>query len=352
MEQEILKLQSILDMKPILLIGTGLSISMGLPGMKDLTDHLATGIPRCCDGKEHLLAEWRKCKELIEENGLEDGLGKTNVSEELLNHIVEQTACLIEKRDKKFKTNFFSNQNYIQDNSASFPLTKLLKYLVDSLSPSNKVLEVITPNYDHLIEYACDCIGVTCSTGFKGNYIQAYSNENLRSTLYINSSKGITPTYKHAEQVRLYKPHGSLYWQNINGRVVECSEILSGSQRVIITPGLTKYTVSMTDTVMNTHRELANECIRKASSIVIIGYGFNDSHLQTELFAKLSQGLQCLILTKELGGRIKKLVNECPNIIALEAAEEEGQTLYYNKKEVKQLPVDLWSLDGFIKQVI
>jgi hypothetical protein len=342
------KLQSFMRTKPIFLIGSGLSISMGLPGMSALQQELKKRVP-CLENFEQFSTEWEKCSQLIDKYGLEDGLSKGNISSDLLNVIVEATGDFIEDEDSDFRRRLLEGQ------VDEIPIAKIIKHVLNSLPGDNPNLDVITSNYDHLIEYACDNLQIHCNSGFSGTQFQTFAVETLKESLYAKKSvpKGKKTGYefRKRKQVRLYKPHGSLYWRNFDGGIIQYSEPLNGRSRVIITPGLTKYEASLTSTVMNGHREMANESVRKAQSVFIIGYGFNDSHLQTVLIERLQRGLECLILTHRLSDNAKEIIDSSPNIIALEFGGN-GITKWYHNFETGEVIGDLWNLSTFVKEVL
>ena len=57
---------------PKIIVGTGLSVIYGVPGMKKLAEHLAKEITQSSD--EHLKEIWKNHCDEIEANGLEAGL--------------------------------------------------------------------------------------------------------------------------------------------------------------------------------------------------------------------------------------------------------------------------------------
>ncbi|HWR09594.1 SIR2 family protein [Sporomusa sp.] len=343
------KLQDFLRTRPMLLIGTGLSVSMGLPGMGELTNFLKSDMPKRCVGDPKLTSEWTICLASIEAHGLEDGLGRCTVSQELLHLIIEATATVIDLKDIQFK------RQLIATSAKSFPLAKLIKHIIDSLPPGNPCLNIITSNYDHLIEYACDVCSIHCCTGFSGAHLQRFSHETLVCDSYsltvVPDKRTMKTDYRKQKRVRLLKPHGSLKWQQLGSETFQCSEMIENATRVIITPGLTKYKASLTDPTMNCHREMANQSIRSANSIMVIGYGFNDSHLQTVLTERLSQGMNCLIITRHLSDSAKMIVQDYPNIIALDQSTA-GLTTWYYQGDSGEFPGQLWSIEEFVDKVV
>jgi SIR2-like domain len=346
-EEGLILLQDFIKKRPLIIVGSGLSISMGIPGMGKLLDHLEEKLPTILEEKENI--EWSESLELIRELGFEEGLLKKNISSNLLLHIIEETAKLIEIYDNEFheKLHTLSVLDY--------PFAKLLNHLLISLPPDKPNIDVITTNYDHLVEYACDLIQCDCCTGFKGGKLQFFKPDNLKENLFrrvkTTQKKKSGFEYRMTSKVRLLKPHGSLNWQKINEQTIHSHKLIKNSNRVIITPGSTKFEASLTDYVMNSHRELANECLRNTESVIILGYGFNDSHLQTVLTERLKEGLDCLILTRTLSENAKKLIQSCNQIIALEHSVNLETNWYFNGEDgVWEEPI--WDLAHFVKRVI
>ncbi len=351
MEKEtvFLTLQEFVRSRPILLIGSGLSLSMGLPGMKDLTKYLKTEIPKHFNDDIETKTEWESCIKRIERLGLEEGLGENKASDKLLDKIIEETANLVVNKDTEFRNKLF------KESAFNFPLVKLIEHLIYSMSEDNPILDIITSNYDHLVEYACDILKIPCNTGFCGVFMQQFSEEHLRKDTYATRWVAVKGKrmkhYRKKKQVRLLKPHGSLNWFNIEAKCIQSVEPLTAASRAIITPGLTKYKESLTNPVMNSHREIANMSLRKADSIMIIGYGFNDSHLQTVLIEQLEIGMKCLIITKSLSPNAKDIIERYPSIIALEESDKGGTNVYYNSKTI-HMSDNLWDLKIFIDKII
>jgi len=348
-EDGLIHIQEFMRKKPIIIVGTGLSLSMGLPGMWQLLEHLKVSIPRLCTTST-ISTEWERCIELIDKHGFEDGLNKLTICEELLDHIINETANLVHEKD--IEAFYKIPQMQLSD----YPFAKILKHLIHSLPPDNQTLNVITPNYDHLVEYACDLIGVESCSGFKGTHLLKFDYTHLKNETYrIHPFVDHTgkPRFQKIPRVRVLKPHGSLNWQKVEGNTYESFQKIKGSKRVIITPGSTKFKSSLTDSIMNSHRELANDVIQRANSILIIGYGFNDVHLQTVLQDRLRSGVDCLFMTKGLSATAKELITSHKQILAIEEDPTSHQRTkwYFNQQEgIWDDPI--WDLRQFVKRIL
>src|SRR5690606_14272540 len=93
--------------------------------------------------------------------------------------------------------------------------------------------------------------------------------------------------YRYRDRVKLFKPHGSFDWfLGDSSPIRYCGEL--ALPRHIITPGSNKFRNGY-ESPFDKHRERANESIDHASRFLIIGYGFNDDHLETHLKPKLRE---------------------------------------------------------------
>jgi hypothetical protein len=342
-------LQEFIRTKPALLVGSGLSVSMGLPGMRELLVYLKNKIPeRCSDSIDHQ-REWAECLKLIESLGFEEGLCQKQLSNTLLDIIVDETAGLIEIKDDLLRDKLIDRYTSLS------PFALLVKHLIDSLSPSSPILDIITSNYDHIIEYSCDQLGVEVCTGFVGSHIKTYSENIFRENFSIlittisNNGKA-NKDYRPIQKVRILKPHGSLHWYMLGDKVFQSPHSIIESKRIMITPGSTKYAASLIDPVMNHHRELANQSIRSAPSVFVIGYGFSDDHLQTVLKQRIKSGMKCLILTKQLSEKALELITDNLQVIALE--ENDGGTKWHNQGESGYWDTQVWDLSTFVEEVL
>lgn len=121
--------------------------------------------------------------------------------------------------------------------------------------------------------------------------------------------------YRYRPRANIFKPHGSLDWYHRDGKPVRYSGDLD-LPRLIITPGLNKFRNGY-ESPFDRHRERANSAIDRASRFLVIGYGFNDDHLETHRTPRIRSGVPTLLLTYGLSDNAVKLVNECHNVIAI-----------------------------------
>jgi len=344
----LIELQKYLRLEPTLIIGTGLSCSVGLPGMTHLSAYLNTNInSHTCN--IDIVDEWRSIYSDVLKNGLEAALLSKTVSTKLLDEIIKLTYRCVNDSEKKLLLDIDSLKN------SDYKFPALLKHLFNSLSPDTAFLDVITPNYDRLVELSCEICDLPYTTGFSGGIYKYYSDRNWSKSYCQNPTivKGkVGSSYSVIHKIRIFKPHGSLGWKEDNdGKFCDCEHELPGCNPTIITPGTSKYEKVSTNFIFDAHRTRAMESISQAKSLIFIGYGFNDDHLQTTALHKIAQGIPVLVLTKTLSDKALKIVNEHPRIMAV-SDNNDGRTKVVTDGNEYILHGDFWSINSFIKCTI
>ena len=183
LEKLTITIQSMLDKNPALLIGSGGSVPYGLPSMKDLANEITEKLNAIYKDDD----TWKAfIAELARSDNLELALEKVVVKEEIHNAIVSIIWEIIDKKDREAINSFLKS-------STSPALTLILKKFVQHAG----VTDVVTTNYDRLIEYSIDSSQGAVQTGFSGNCIKTFCRFN---------------SFSGCRTVNLYKVHGSIDW--------------------------------------------------------------------------------------------------------------------------------------------
>jgi hypothetical protein len=88
---------------------------------------------------------------------------------------------------------------------------------------------------------------------------------------------------------------------------------------------------------------------------LILGYGFNDDHLETHLFPAIRGGKPTLMLAYSLTPNAAKLALEYASVTALDSHSEngvQGTRLIINKKKLFIPNLELWDVHKFIDEVL
>jgi hypothetical protein len=325
----------------VLVVGSGLSCAEGVPGMGALGHHLVTHIPASLSPEDTTL--WEDIYPLIESEGLEAALLKHAPTPSLEAAIVQSTGDFIAASEANIIAEVFNNTRTLR-------LTKLIPHL---LKPGTGI-PIVTTNYDRLAELACEEAGLGVDTMFCGHFAARLDPEEsywsfCRHVQLVRKSV----RYKFAPKANVFKPHGSLDWYHREGNPVRYAGTLP-LPRLIITPGLNKFR-SGYESPFDKHREKGNDAIDKAHRFLIIGYGFNDDHLETHLTPRIKSGVKTVILTYALSPKARELAIENKNVIAAEFNQEisiKGTRFIIEGAEIFYPGIDYWDLDGFVKGVL
>lgn len=325
----------------VTIVGSGLSCAEGLPGMGELATHLRANIGSDLSADDEKL--WAELSQLIQIIGLEAALLAKPPSSALEVKIVAETGNLVAEREKAVIAEVFSGGRVLR-------FTRLLKHI---LKPTFGI-PVVTTNYDRLVEIASEEANLGVDTLFVGQFA-GHLNEQESQLSFCRevSLKGRTVQYRYKPKVNLFKPHGSLDWYQRDEKPVRYSGDLA-VPRLIITPGLNKFRNGY-DSPFDRHRERANAAIDKATRFLIIGYGFNDDHLETHLTPRIKSGVPTLLLTHSLSENALALAQDYANIIAIQHSESggvAGTAVFIEKAEYFFPTVSLWELGEFVTEVL
>jgi hypothetical protein len=326
----------------VLIVGSGLSCAEGLPGMSDLAVRLASSVgPKLTPT---LLLEWNTLLSKIGAVGLETAFADQSPSGELEEIIRKEVGDFIASCEMSVVTEVFQGKRTLR-------LTRLLKHL---LRPTNGI-QVVTTNYDCLVEVAAEEAGLGVDTMFNGVFAARLSEKETRMSfcrnVTLHNKTGVR--YHYAEHVVINKPHGSLDWYDRNGTPVRHCGELPDATRLILPPGRNKYRDGYSSP-FDLHRERANKAIDRASRFLIIGYGFNDDHLETHLATKIKSGVPTILLTHTLSPKARAVLNFSSQVMALEDATSAGAPatrVYRDGAKDVFNGLQLWDINNLVSEV-
>lgn len=337
------RLQEHLSDGLVTIVGSGLSCAEGLPGMGELASYLLAEVGAGLVGADAVT--WASAAPLITSKGLEAALLAVPPTAALEAAISAATGKLIAERERTVVSEVFSGTRKLR-------LTRLLSHLVKP--PTG--LTIVTTNYDRLVEIAAEEADIGADTMFVGRFAGQLNESESRMSfcrgVAMKPRRAATLQFRH--RAVICKPHGSLDWYVRNGRPVFYAGELTGVVRLIITPGHNKFRNGY-ESPFDHHRSRANEAIDRASRFLILGYGFNDDHLETHLSPGIKDGKPTLMLTRSLSAVARQLALEHANVIALEYAEMAGvtgTTVIVEQKEFFFPGTGMWDVDSFVTEVL
>ncbi len=326
-------IQEVISNNPVIVIGSGASVSYGIPSMWDLAETLKEyfkGSTFEDDKRTQVVAKFLKC--LDEGMGLEDALLEVKMPQDIEQIIAIEVWKKIACADRKVYDRFVQGE--------IINLKSLFEYIV--YYDSNKIVNIITTNYDKIAEYAAAQTDSYINNGF---------THGLKGRLKDNP---IAVPRKREDDytgvLNIIKVHGSLDWFKKDG-ITYCFPnthiIPDNYQPCIITPGTNKYEKTQ-DEPYRQLLSLVDDMFSKATGFLCIGYGFNDSHVHPMLlkYAK-TRKVKILIVTKDLTSSINQnIINHGYDYISITSNGKDGTLFSRDKESFEVENKKYWTIDG------
>lgn len=331
--------QECVQRAPVIVLGSGASAAHRLPGMPQLRDHLiASKLP--ANLGTHEIDLWQDFLNASEDLDLEQALTVVTLTEALTAHVVGATWDLLAPTDMAVFHQVMCNRQLL-------PLTRLFQHLLKS---THTEINVVTPNYDRLAEYAADAGNLCHHTGFGHGHLR------LRQTDHPLKFK---KNERSVRTVNIWKVHGSLDWFRDPGGTTVGLPILPNRPPsmtpVIVTPGVEKYRITH-DEPFRTILAGADTALATARAYLCIGYGFNDTHIQPKLVERCqTQPVPLVLITKSLSPTAKSflLKGGCRRFMALEENGTGSRLYSAEHPDGVDIPDrSIWCLDEFLEMVM
>lgn len=330
------EIQKIMAANPVVVVGSGTSISYGIPGMgklaKDLKEYFENN--PYTDSNLQRIVEDFLCL-LNRGMGLEEALLSIKVPDEVEETIVKCVWNIISNADKKVYERFISGEEMDMKN--------LFDYMIYDVP--KKVINIVSTNYDKIVEYAASQTSAYINNGFTIGMCGM-----LKEKILENPFK---PEQDYVGFINILKVHGSLDWFK-KGNEVFCypnvGKIPQGFVPCIITPGTNKYE----KTQQEPHRQLlssVDKVFGQASGYLCLGYGFNDQHVHPMLLKNAQKHrTKILIVTKDITTSIRdNVINKGYDFISVSSDGNNGTEFCSQTDSVTVPNEEFWSVKGFEK---
>lgn len=326
-----------------IVVGSGASCHYGLPSMGALADHLQQVIPAAPDSLcEAGASQWQHISEQLAAGaGLESALGEGSLADSLADQLTSAIANHVKESEAA------AISQILADESVS-AFGRLFAHILRT----SDVADVITTNYDRLLEVHAAKAGVRMDTMFYGHTIGRLNESLSREELLQRQpvvGRAAKLTVRPRPHIRLSKPHGSLDWFSHNGECLRSDLALRGTQQ-IIAPGGNKYRLGY-EVPFDAQRKRANEAIDKAAALLFIGYGFNDEHLQTHIRTRFSE-IPSVVISRNLTPNAREYMDLSSAAVAIEMGETADACRMMQNAEVLEIPLPLWNLEDLVKEVL
>jgi hypothetical protein len=148
-----------------------------------------------------------------------------------------------------------------------------------------KRVNVFTLNYDTVVEQAADAEGAVLLDGFVGTVRRVFRPESYDHDLYFPAETTEGRVHRLDRVIHLYKLHGSVSWRSTTPawsdpyglRTTE--DALDGADSAVVYPSPAKYGATLGMPYADLFRRFANTIVRPQSTLIVLGYGFGDDHV-------------------------------------------------------------------------
>jgi hypothetical protein len=157
------------------------------------------------------------------------------------------------------------------------PFLDLAKWLRST--SYSRAVEIFTLNYDLLMEFAFENLGMPYFDGFTGVYEGRFRPDLVDGT--ASSGAEVIPNFFH----RLWKMHGSISWtRNERGEIVRLGKREGVTDVAAIHPSESKYEDSRRAPFVILQDRLRRSLFEQETLLVTAGYSFGDQHINEVIF--------------------------------------------------------------------
>ncbi len=149
---------------------------------------------------------------------------------------------------------------------------------------------LFTLNYDTLIEQAGDAEGVIMMDGFVGTLRRVFRPESYDIDFYFPAQTTEGRVHRYDRVIQLYKLHGSINWHSCEaswlnpfGLYATLYGESTEDKDVLIYPSPLKYGQSLGLPYSEMFRRFGNAVAQPQSTLVVVGYGFGDEHVNAQI---------------------------------------------------------------------
>ena len=303
--------QEFLRDPPVIIWGSGGTIPYGLPSMNELREKLTDEL-----------------REVEESTNLETDLGNIEDSDKL-DRVKKIIRDEVLKRDILCLTASIQDPNYLE---------AIVKMANKFYNVHPRKIDIVTTNYDRVLEYAISQAGFNYTDGFTGKALSRFNRD----------------AFGHKKIINLIKVHGSLDWAVYGNDTfaLPCECEIDELEHAMILPSKKKYE----DSYKEPYRTLitkSDEAIEAAQSFLVVGFGFNDEHLTPKIKSKIRAGTPIVIITKEATDSCMNKLNSAVKYCLFKESNNGTKAMFKKKssepEKIQCLEGSCWKLNNFME---
>lgn len=306
------------------LIGSGCS-STAIPLMRETFDNIKNYITLFYG--EEILGDFKKSADL------EKYLNWLNKAIDFLNN---------EENNNYKKVKKYAQEQLIQsidinyNNKEALDILEIYKKFYNIIfkirNKSKNPINVFTTNYDLFNEKALENLKINYCNGFSGFIERVFEPSIFKQRIVDEENRYKEKWNPLKRYVRLYKIHGSIDWIEKDDKIQQVQEY-SGKENILIYPTQAKHFETQYTPYSELFREMSIKLQSPNTTLIILGYGFSDDHINNLIAQSLTnEDFNLIILSSLKEERAKEFFNKYndnTNIHFIGGKNEKGNSLHY-----------------------
>lgn len=188
-----------------------------------------------------------------------------------------------------------NNEKY-SDNETTSHYWDFYKYIFQKRKEDFPKLNVFTTNYDLYTEYTFENHNIHYTTGFNMGLNQNFNINNFNYRIVDSRERYKDKWQPTSKEANLYKLHGSINWIQKNGILLQSDNPNEDIESVIVYPTVLKHQETTQTPYAELFREFSIQLQKPNSTLIVLGYGFGDGHINNIISQNLSNSDFTLIV--------------------------------------------------------
>lgn len=156
------------------------------------------------------------------------------------------------------------------------------KFVFSNRTEGSSKISVFTTNYDLFNEYSLEANNIVYTTGFPSTLAKRFDINQFKYRLVDDTNRYKDKWQPVFKEANLYKIHGSINWiSGEDGFLYQSNSIVTDDDVVVIYPTMLKHKETAQAPYSELFREFSNCLQKKNTTLIIMGYGFPDEHINT-----------------------------------------------------------------------
>lgn len=207
-------------------------------------------------------------------------------------------------------------------------------------------VKIFTLNYDTLFEQAAQRGAYTVIDGFSFSLPRQFNGKYYDFDIVVRENSRIQNEENYVPHVfHLYKPHGSLDWEKLDGEVIKNDKT---TDPLVIYPKDSKYESSYEQPFFEMISRFQENLRQNNVLLIVIGFSFYDKHIKAMILeaVKVNPSFRLLIVTPEIADNdylndFRLIARGYNNVILLDETFSEFASIYPYPDAYKDLNISI-----------